>query len=38
VGQYLGQLLEREPYDEDAWLGLIAGQLRLRLHGEARLR
>ena len=38
AGQYLGQLLEREPYDEDAWLGLIAGQLRLRRHGEARRR
>jgi ATP/maltotriose-dependent transcriptional regulator MalT/DNA-binding SARP family transcriptional activator len=36
AGQYLGQLLEREPYDEDAWLSLIAGQLRLRRHGEAR--
>jgi ATP/maltotriose-dependent transcriptional regulator MalT/DNA-binding SARP family transcriptional activator len=38
AGQYLGQLLEREPYDEDAWLALIAGQLRLRRHGEARRR
>jgi DNA-binding SARP family transcriptional activator len=38
AGQYLGQLLEREPYDEDAWLGLITGQLRLRRHGEARRR
>jgi ATP/maltotriose-dependent transcriptional regulator MalT len=38
AGQYLGQLLEREPYDEDAWLGLIGGQLRLRRHGEARRR
>jgi DNA-binding SARP family transcriptional activator len=36
AGQYLGQLLEREPYDEDAWLSLIAGQRRLRRHGEAR--
>jgi DNA-binding SARP family transcriptional activator len=36
AGQYLGQLLEREPYDEDAWLSLIAGQLRLRRHGQAR--
>jgi DNA-binding SARP family transcriptional activator len=36
AGQYLGQLLEREPYDEDAWLLLIAGQLRLRRHGEVR--
>jgi len=38
AGQYLGQLLERDPYDEDAWLTLIAGQLRLRRHGEARRR
>lgn len=38
AGQYLGQLLEREPYDEDAWLASIAGQLRLRRHGEARRR
>lgn len=38
VGQYLGQLLERDPYDEDAWLALIAAQLRLRRHGEARRR
>ena len=38
AGQYLGQLLEREPYDEDAWLALIAGQQRLRRHGEARRR
>jgi DNA-binding SARP family transcriptional activator len=36
AGQYLSQLLEREPYDEDAWLSLIAGQLRLRRHGQAR--
>jgi DNA-binding SARP family transcriptional activator len=38
AGQFLGQLLEREPYDEDAWLALIASQLRLRRHGEARRR
>jgi ATP/maltotriose-dependent transcriptional regulator MalT/DNA-binding SARP family transcriptional activator len=36
--RYLGQLLERDPYDEDAWLALIAGQLHLRRHGEARRR
>jgi ATP/maltotriose-dependent transcriptional regulator MalT/DNA-binding SARP family transcriptional activator len=36
AGQHLSQLLEREPYDEDAWLALIAGQLRLRRHGQAR--
>jgi DNA-binding SARP family transcriptional activator len=38
AGQYLGQLLERDPYDEEAWLALIAGQIRLRRHGEARRR
>lgn len=36
ASQYLGQLLEHEPYDEDAWLSLVAGQRRLRRHGEAR--
>jgi ATP/maltotriose-dependent transcriptional regulator MalT/DNA-binding SARP family transcriptional activator len=36
ASQFLGQLPEREPYDEDAWLARIAGQLRLRRHGEAR--
>ena len=36
AAQHLSQLLEREPYDEDAWLSLIAGQLRLRRHGQAR--
>ena len=36
AAQYVSQLLEREPYDEDAWLSLIAGQLRLRRHGQAR--
>jgi DNA-binding SARP family transcriptional activator len=36
AGDYLSQLLEREPYDEDAWLALIAGQIRLRRHGQAR--
>jgi DNA-binding SARP family transcriptional activator len=36
AAEYLGQLLEREPYDEDAWLALIASQIRLRRHGQAR--
>jgi len=36
AADYLGQLLEREPYDEDAWLALIAAQIRLRRHGQAR--
>jgi ATP/maltotriose-dependent transcriptional regulator MalT/DNA-binding SARP family transcriptional activator len=38
VSQYLSQLLERDPYDEDAWLATVAAQLRLRRHGEARRR
>jgi ATP/maltotriose-dependent transcriptional regulator MalT/DNA-binding SARP family transcriptional activator len=38
ASQHLGQLLERDPYDEDAWLALVAAQLRLRRHGEARRR
>lgn len=36
ASQYLGLLLERDPYDEDAWLARIAGQQRLRRYGEAR--
>jgi DNA-binding SARP family transcriptional activator len=31
----LGRLVERDPYDEDAWLLLIAAQKRLRRHGQA---
>ncbi|HEY1643319.1 MAG TPA: BTAD domain-containing putative transcriptional regulator [Streptosporangiaceae bacterium] len=38
ASQHLGQLLERDPYDEDAWLALVAAQLRLHRHGEARRR
>jgi DNA-binding SARP family transcriptional activator len=38
VSQHLGQLLDRDPYDENAWLALVAAQLRLRRHGEARRR
>jgi DNA-binding SARP family transcriptional activator len=32
---HLGRLVERDPYDEDAWLVLIAAQKRLRRHGQA---
>ncbi len=38
ASQHLSQLLERDPYDEDAWLALVAAQLRLHRHGEARRR
>ena len=38
VGQYLAELLQRDAYDEDAWLALVAVQIRLRHHGEARRR
>lgn len=34
--RWLLRLLERDPYDEDAWMALIATQVRLRRHGEAR--
>ena len=33
---WLLRLLERDPYDEDAWTALIAAHIRLRRHGEAR--
>jgi DNA-binding SARP family transcriptional activator len=36
VARQLLRLLERDNYDEDAWTALIAAQLRLRRHGEAR--
>jgi len=36
--EHLGQLLELDHYDEDAWLALVAAQLRLHRHGEARRR
>jgi DNA-binding SARP family transcriptional activator len=29
------RLLERDPYDEDAWTALIAAQVRMRRHGGA---
>jgi DNA-binding SARP family transcriptional activator len=32
---HLSRLVERDPYDEDAWLVLIAAQKRLRRHGQA---
>ena len=36
ASQQLSQVLEQEPYDEDAWLCLVACLLRLRRHGQAR--
>lgn len=38
ASQHLSRLLERDPYDEDAWIALIAAQQRLHRHGEARRR
>ncbi|HWD85575.1 MAG TPA: tetratricopeptide repeat protein [Solirubrobacteraceae bacterium] len=34
--RYLRRLLERDPYDADAWAALVGAQLRLRRYGEAR--
>jgi Flp pilus assembly protein TadD len=34
--RHLRRLLERDPYDADAWTALLAAQLRLRRYGEAR--
>lgn len=34
--RYLRRLLERDPYDADAWAALLGAQLRLRRYGEAR--
>jgi DNA-binding SARP family transcriptional activator len=34
--RHLRRLLERDPYDADAWTALIGSQLRLRRFGEAR--
>lgn len=34
--RHLRRLLEGDPYDEDAWIALIAAQSRLRRYGEAR--
>lgn len=34
--RWLLRLLERDPYDEDAWTALIAAHIRMRRHGEAR--
>lgn len=35
VAHWLVRLLERDPYDEDAWVALISAHTRLRRHGEA---
>lgn len=34
--RYLRRLLERDPYDGDAWTALVGAQLRMRRYGEAR--
>ncbi|HLJ03232.1 MAG TPA: BTAD domain-containing putative transcriptional regulator [Solirubrobacteraceae bacterium] len=34
--RHLRRLLERDPYDADAWTALLAAQLRLQRYGEAR--
>ena len=34
--RYLRRLLDRDPYDADAWTALLGAQLRLRRYGEAR--
>ena len=34
--RYLRRLLERDPFDADAWAALLGAQLRLRRYGEAR--
>jgi len=36
AARWLLRLLERDPYDGDAWTALIAAHVRLRRHGEAR--
>lgn len=35
AAHWLVRLLERDPYDEDAWIALISAHTRLRRHGEA---
>jgi len=34
--RHLHRILERDPYDADAWIALVAAQARLRRYGEAR--
>jgi ATP/maltotriose-dependent transcriptional regulator MalT/DNA-binding SARP family transcriptional activator len=36
VSRHLRRLLERDPYDEIAWIALVGAQSRLRRYGEAR--
>jgi DNA-binding SARP family transcriptional activator len=38
AARWLLRLLERDPYDEHAWTALIAAEVRMRHHGEARHR
>ena len=36
AARHMRRVLERDPYDEDAWVALVAAQGRLRRYGEAR--
>jgi DNA-binding SARP family transcriptional activator len=36
ASRHLRRVLERDPYDADAWTALLGAQLRLRRYGEAR--
>jgi DNA-binding SARP family transcriptional activator len=36
ASRHLRRVLEHDPYDEQAWLGLVAAHQRMRRHGEAR--
>lgn len=36
AARWLLRLIERDPYDEDAWTALISAHVRMRRHGEAR--
>ncbi|MGN6723438.1 MAG: BTAD domain-containing putative transcriptional regulator [Marmoricola sp.] len=36
TARWLLRLIERDPYDEDAWSAIIAAHVRMRRHGEAR--
>lgn len=36
TARWLLRLIERDPYDEDAWTAIIAAHVRMRRHGEAR--
>ena len=36
AARYLRRVLDRDPYDGDAWTALVGAQLRMRRYGEAR--